>query len=533
MKFRKAGWSALILLSGFTLSACGGGGSNGTAGTSGTAATDLVYLADNTADNVYELFATSQNGVNTTTLTQNSLAQGVDRDFEFSPDGRYVAFLRQKDTPGVTELYVDDLDNTAPPVKVNGVLIANGNVTSFQWSPDSSRLAYVADQNIDLVYELYTVAPDGSQLVRVSGDMVVNGSLATDASLDTPEYAWSPDGQRLAYIADQDTNSVGELYTVLANGTSNIRINGNLVANGDVVGFKWSPDSQRVMYRADQDTNTVYELYSTLAIGLVNGKLNATPVAGGDVSARYGWSYDSQSVAFIGDLDTDNKYELYTSGFLGANKLKVSLPAIDVVDDMAWLPPGSRLIYRAVAGTRSDLYAVNADGSKHIQLNDPLSPADTQVLAVNSAPDGSRIAFITESNSGNDFDLFSVTASGLTRNQINVPGVPQGEIGSFAWSPDSQSLAYRADQEVLGQSELYTTDFDGQNHTKVSGTLVTNGDVKRYKWSPDSQSLAYIADQDINNVDELYTVDKDGLDLTRISVTLLPTADVDTFKWRP
>ena len=81
-----------------------------------------------------------------------------------------------------------------------------------------------------------------------------------------------------------------ELYTVLADGVSNVRVNGALVADGDVqTVFLWSPDSSRLVYRADQDTDLADELYIVFADGTGNVKLNGPLVAGGNVSGGFQW----------------------------------------------------------------------------------------------------------------------------------------------------------------------------------------------------------------------------------------------------
>ena len=519
--------SGLLLVSGLQLTGCGGGGAGNSVNNAPNS--DVLYLADASVDGTYELFTNTRSGNQHRALTQASFGMGVDRNYKVSPNGRYVAFRNEGDMPGVLELYVDDLDDDLPPIKVNGNLVAGGGVDSFQWSPNSDRLAYVADQEVVLRYELFTVQPDGSQLIRVSGDMVAGGSLATKApGLDSAEYAWSPNGQRLAYIADQDMDSVAELYTVLANGASNIKINGNLVDGGDVTGFRWSPDSQRVMYRADQDTNEVYELYSTLSIGLINAKLNIEPVAGGDVSTRYRWSYDSMHVAFRGDLDTNDKDEIYTSGFTGADKVKVSLNAIDKVGFMKWSPVENRLAYTAFDQDRSDLYSVMVDGTQHAQLSDPMDPADSTLVDFIWATDGSRIAYLRFIDSTGQRDLFTVSMDGVTRDPINT----QGRVQSFTLSPDSQSIAYTADQDMTGVKELFTTSIDGQNNTKVSGPMTDGGDVIRHLWSPDGLSLAYIADQDTDGVNELYIVDSNGMNPAKLSTSLQSEGDVDSLQWR-
>ena len=85
-----------------------------------------------------------------------------------------------------------------------------------------------AHQDTDNVFELYTVLPDGTGNVKVSGTMVANG--------DVNKFAWAPNSSRLVYWADQDTDNVFELYTVLPDGTGNVKVSGTLVSGGDVIG---------------------------------------------------------------------------------------------------------------------------------------------------------------------------------------------------------------------------------------------------------------------------------------------------------
>ena len=46
------------------------------------------------------------------------------------------------------------------PVAISGTLVAGGEVRDFAWAPDSSRIAYVADQNEDETFELISVKAD-------------------------------------------------------------------------------------------------------------------------------------------------------------------------------------------------------------------------------------------------------------------------------------------------------------------------------------------------------------------------------------
>ena len=73
-------------------------------------------------------------------------------------------------------------------------------------------------------------------------------------------FVWAPDSSRIAYIADQDTNDTDELYTSLPDGSNNVKVNGAFVSDGNILSFKWAPDSSRIAYVADQDTDEKDEL---------------------------------------------------------------------------------------------------------------------------------------------------------------------------------------------------------------------------------------------------------------------------------
>ncbi len=92
---------------------------------------------------------------------------------------------------------------------MNGTLAAGGVVWSYQISPDSSRVVYVADQQTKGVYELYSVPLGGPATTGIK----LNGPLTTGGDGgDVTTFQISPDSGRVVYIADQDTNAVLELY---------------------------------------------------------------------------------------------------------------------------------------------------------------------------------------------------------------------------------------------------------------------------------------------------------------------------------
>jgi hypothetical protein len=57
---------------------------------------------------------------------------------------------------------------------------------------------------------------------------------------------------------------VFELYTDNTVGTSNRRVSAELSAGENVNAFLWSPDGQQIAYQANQDDINIDELYTTV-----------------------------------------------------------------------------------------------------------------------------------------------------------------------------------------------------------------------------------------------------------------------------
>ena len=293
----------------------------------------LVYSADANVDGMRELFMTSKDSATVSKLIGPRSSSGDVEGFAVSPDKTRVAVWGDLETQGEEELFVISLVDGSAPVKVSGPLVAGGEVRSdFQWSPDSSRLAYRAIQDTDGVIELYSVLADGTGNAKVSGPLVAGGDVLFN-------FQWSPDSSRLAYRADQTTNNVFELYSSLAAGGDNVTVSGTLVAGGNVQSdFQWSPDSSRLAYRADQTTNKVDELYSSLADGAGKVKVSGPLVSANSDVVDFQWSPDSSRLAYRADQDTDGVNELYSSLAAGGDNVKVSGPLVTNGDvfDFSW-----------------------------------------------------------------------------------------------------------------------------------------------------------------------------------------------------
>ena len=445
---------------------------------------------------------------------------------QFSPDGSRVLYRADQDTDQVFELYsVPATGGT--PVKLNGELTSGGNVDykGLQFSPDGSRVLYNADQDTDGVFELYSVPATGGTPVKL------NAGLPSGGNVDSYGLQFSPDGSRVLYRADQDTNGVTELYSVPATGGAPVKLNAELPSNGDVryYGLQFSPDGSRVLYRANQDTDSIFEIYSVPVMGGTPVKLNAELILGGEVSSSgLQFSPDGSRVLYLADQETDDVWELYSVPATGGTpvKLNSALPSDGDVHyyGLQFSPDGSRVLYLADRDKDEvlELYSVPAAGGEPVKLNTDLTPGGSvNPFGVQFSPDGSRVLYTADDGTidgrlSEVFELYSVSAAGGEPVKLNK-GLPSG--GNVSWeglqfSPDGSRVLYLADQVTNGVTELYSVPATGGEPIKLNAKLPVDGDGdvswRGLQFSPDGSRVLYTADQETDEIFEIYSVPATG-----------------------
>src|SRR5437870_2181034 len=108
------------------------------------------------------------------------------------------------------------------------------------WSPDGSRIAFTSDrdsQTGSVNLEIYVMNADGTGVVNVSEDP------ASDLG-----PAWSPDGTKLAFHSDRD--GIFQIYVMNADGSGVVRLT-TLGAPSELPA--WSPDGSRIAFDSDAE----------------------------------------------------------------------------------------------------------------------------------------------------------------------------------------------------------------------------------------------------------------------------------------
>ncbi len=384
-----------------------------------------------------------------------------------------------------------------------------GDVTEeYEVSSDGRFGVYVADAETDSRYELYSVEFSTGEVRKLSH---------TSLQRRVKNIQISPDSSRVVYRTWERTESrhvLNELFSVPINGGDAIKLSGPMVSGGGAFEYFISPDSGRVVYRADQDTNGVHELFSVPLEGGTVTKLNRPLSGADDVQPDFELSADSSRVVFR--AGRDDAMSLFNASVAGGDLIEVddllpnSFPAGD--GELAEISPdGSHLVY--LSG--SELFTVELATGSVTTLGTDVKPG-FQISA-----DSAHVIFVSGS------DLFRTPLGGGAAIRLNDPLVQSGEVlPDPQITPDSSRVVYRADQDTDDVIELYTVPITGGPSTKLNNTLVLGGDVAPdrdglpqpdFQITPDSQRVMYLADARTDGVLELHSASLDGSGSTVLS----------------
>jgi dipeptidyl aminopeptidase/acylaminoacyl peptidase len=201
---------------------------------------------------------------------------------QVSPDGKWIAFLSDRgDEDAKTQVWVMH----AEAGEAEKLTDFPGGVSEFDWSPDSARLAVIADDperpageekpkkprpiEINRYYfkeDYHGWVTDRRQHLYLFDVAARKATQLTSGSHDEFMPAFSPDGGRIAYVtkrgADPDRHLNWDVYVIDARaGAEERRVTTFAGADNDP-GLEsppaWSPDGRRIAYLQQADDQWIY-----------------------------------------------------------------------------------------------------------------------------------------------------------------------------------------------------------------------------------------------------------------------------------
>ncbi|MEM1119869.1 MAG: DPP IV N-terminal domain-containing protein [Bacteroidota bacterium] len=492
---------------------------------------------------IIEIFSVPINGLEPPKKLCPDLAfnQDVEELFRISPDGSRVIYIADQVTNDVLELFSVPTDGSAPAIKLNPdfpdderdvFLSSSGEF--LQISPDGNRVVYLADPIEDNQLNLFSVPIDGSAVaVRLNPDLPT--SFLSDVQQQSIRI--SPNSSRVIFTADAFTNQEFDLFSAPIDGSAAAtKLTPERLSSGESIsslGLQISPDGSRVLYRSDHETEGVTELFSVPILGGASVKLNLPfPDEERDVTSEdLQITPNGNQVIFKADQFTNQVLDVFIVPLAGGivKKLDTGLPNIfgDVSPfDIQYTPDGNTVVFITDESDGSNIFSASVNGGAVVQLN----PDSVDVSSVFSkiSPDGSKVVFNGKSRVTNKRLVYSVPTNGGAAVQLN-PNFADNQrfISDVQISPDGSRVIYRADQDIDDATELFSVPIDGGTVTKLHPDLPGNRDVGSTKINANGV-VVFHADLDNFRQKELYSVPIEGGTVTKLDANLPSFGDVNS-----
>ena len=212
----------------------------------------------------------------------------------WSPDGRTIAFLAARPTPGTTggeeprpQVWLLRLDGGEP----SPLTQARDGVSSFAWSPDGARIAYLGADTLPRADEARTRRRDDAQVYesdfRLAHLSVIDVATRRATEIVHGDFtvrnapSWSPDGRRLAFGASPTPmlrDIRGDVYVATIETKQLERVApAPHSPTAELARPTWSPDGRTIAYTIEPQSDTTPEGIADAVLG--NGRLVLYDVA--------------------------------------------------------------------------------------------------------------------------------------------------------------------------------------------------------------------------------------------------------------
>jgi TolB protein len=297
---------------------------------------------------------------------------------------RKVAFVRS-DGPN-TEIFVVNTDGSGLKKLTEHAFENN----SPAWSPDGKRLAFVSNRDTDSgPFQVYTMDADGHDIKR----------LTHDTSYMDMDPSWSPDGKSIVFTRIPNTldgktsiEPSSHIYTMDADdGTGVERLAGT---GGLDYSPRWSPDGSKIVFSGAPSGGETKgnEIYVMNADGTATTQLTHHSRSTWSTNTNPSWSSKGDKIVFM------NNTGIITIDATDGGHLRV-IRSSEWLYEPFWSPDGSKIIFngpkdnftRESAPSDFGLVIMNPDGTGiHTFLDDGDSGHSEQYVTINPVPNISK-----------------------------------------------------------------------------------------------------------------------------------------------
>jgi Tol biopolymer transport system component/serine/threonine protein kinase len=439
-------------------------------------------------------------------MTQVTASQEIEIDAAISPDGKLVAYAGQHNR--TLRIFVRQLGGGA------SVMVGpdSGGAQRWpRWSPDGTSLIYASE---GIVYQVpalggaarplagssavflrsnptASISPDGRQLAWADSAGILVRAIGGGAArrvvggFELHSPAWSPDGERLAYVAGNQSyvNIIGNtspssIWTVPVDGGAAVRATETQHINVSPV---WYADGKSLIYVSG--VGGLRDIWQVRLDGEGRAQGEPARLTTGAEPYSISLSADGKRLAFSVLRQRANIWTapISSTSTTPYSAMRPVTRENQRVEGVALSPDGKWLAYDANRHGNADVFRMPAAGGEPVQLTD--DPGDDFQPAWSA--DGKRLAFYSTRFGSRDVFTMDVDGRSLER----VTSLP-GQERFASWSPDGTRLAFASTEG--GVENIWLTTRQASGEWSSAARLTTFG-AGMPRWSPDGRWIAAVS----------------------------------------
>jgi Tol biopolymer transport system component/DNA-binding winged helix-turn-helix (wHTH) protein len=427
---------------------------------------------------------------------------GHEAEPTFSPDGSLVAFTWDGEHQDNPDIYVKAI-GAEQPLQLTSDRAPDG---SPAWSPDGTGIAFLRDK-----------AGGGSEVRLIPPTGGPERTIGEVKGLANQGLSWSPDGRSLAVV---DRSSPGELPGIfvldIVSGVkkrltppTNFDILPAFSPDGRTVAFirthhpggpfvhvvpvaggeprelaktsfqrsrlAWIPGGKEILFAAEPVAHDGAQPRPSSSVGRASTSLWRVPVDGGQ-ARPLGGSEGALDAAVSGD----GHRLVYSQGTRDFDIWRLDLRRRAATGDAQtrlifstkidanphFSPDGERVVFTSFRSGQGEIWVVDGQGRHPLQLT--FLGREGSVGAPRWSPDGKTIAFDFHAKGGNNVDIYVISASGGSPQQVTTsPAVD----ATPSWSKDGRFIYFASRRN--GQWQVWKVPSSGEE--AGSARQVTRG----------------------------------------------------------
>ncbi|MDQ0639203.1 hypothetical protein QF042_002768 [Pedobacter sp. W3I1] len=405
----------------------------------------------------------SQIKITGTKIIDNKNAGNMNVAPALSPDGKYLAFMSEKDLFGI-DLFLADA-KTGRIIRKLSSQISNGHIDDFNfiesagaWSPDSKQFAF----------SIFSHGKNQMMIINVS-----NGTTVSQTAMDQVQQfgnlTWSPNGKDVAFSGMVEGQS--DIFSYNLDTKTVTQITNDVYSD---YAPSYSPDGKKLVFSSDRAAIQANVVNAVLPINLAVYDIASKTVSNLDVfpganNLNAQFSSNSQNIYFLSNRDgfrnlykynfADNTVDQLTDYFTGISGITEFSPAISVstTDD---------IVYSYYRYQRYTLYNAKLSSFKAKRIGNHEENFDAAIL-----PPMENIGVNIINSNLNNFDRFEKT---LADSMKTVPYKPKFRLDYLANSGVGVSTS-RFGTGVSGGIVGMFSDILGTN--QIIANLSVNGEI--------------------------------------------------------